>query len=176
MRITHHSRSVVVVLIIGLCTSPLARVAAQDRGLVRPLAGQRTRVLDVALSPHGTLSGQIVDSAGLPLANQPILAARVNEQPLEVTSNEQGRFSIVGMRGGLYQLSAGGAAVACRCWLAGTAPPAAGTQVLLVAEEDIQRGQRPIADLIAGPVLIGLIIAAAIAIPIAVHNSQDDAS
>jgi hypothetical protein len=44
----------------------------------------------------------------------------------------------------------------------------------MVAGEGVERGQRPFSDLLSGPLLIGLLIAAAVAIPIAIHNSQDD--
>ena len=50
------------------------------------------------------------------------------------------------------------------------------SRYLLSPNQQIQRGQRPIADFLSGPVLIGLVIAAAIAIPIAIHNSKDSAS
>jgi hypothetical protein len=42
--------------------------------------------------------------------------------------------------------------------------------VLVVADSAVARGQRPIGEILCNPVLIGLLIAAAIAIPIAVHN------
>jgi hypothetical protein len=73
-------------------------------------------------------------------------------------------------------LAAGGSVHLCRCWAAGTAPPAAQGEVLLVPIGLVERGQRPIGEILANPILIGLIIAAAIALPIAVHNSKDDAS
>lgn len=169
MRITHRRQSVTALLIISLCAAPLARLQAQER--LVPSTNDR-RVLDVALTPQGSLAGLILDGSGQPVAHQPVVAEPVAGQPHAVVSDAAGRFSIAGLRGGVYRVSAAGTSLACRCWTAGTAPPAAGEQVLLVADEEIQRGQRPIGDLLGGPVLLALIIAAAIAIPIAVHNSQ----
>jgi hypothetical protein len=47
---------------------------------------------------------------------------------------------------------------------------------MMVSSPQLVRGQQPISAVFSNPLLIGLIIAAAIAIPVAIHNSQDDAS
>ena len=43
---------------------------------------------------------------------------------------------------------------------------------------DIDRGQRPLSPLgsllLSDPVILGLVVAGAIAVPIAIHNSQND--
>ena len=80
------------------------------------------------------------------------------------------------MNAGLCRIEYGGSVLACRCWSPRTAPPAATNELLLITGDPVERGQRCIGDLFSGPVLIGLIIAAAVVIPIAVHNSQKDAS
>ena len=53
-----------------------------------------------------------------------------------------------------------------------TAPPAASQSLLLVKDGETIRGQQPIANLFTSPLVIGLVLAAAIAIPIAVNNSS----
>ena len=55
----------------------------------------------------------------------------------------------------------------------GTAPPAANDRLLLVTESNVTRGQQPINRLV-DPLLLGVIIAGAVAIPIAVRNSNND--
>jgi len=48
-------------------------------------------------------------------------------------------------------------------------------QLLVVSDSSVERGQRPIGELFCSPpFLIGALIVAAIVIPIAVHNAQDD--
>jgi hypothetical protein len=94
----------------------------------------------------------------------------------ETTTDAEGHFQFTGVRAGVVRLGNDEAGLAVRCWTHGTAPPSAIKSVLLSPNEEILRGQRPIADFLSGPVLIGLIIAAAIAIPIAIHNSKDAAS
>jgi len=44
----------------------------------------------------------------------------------------------------------------------------------VVADQQVVRGQQPFSAIFTNTLFIGLVIAAAIAIPIAVHNSQDD--
>jgi hypothetical protein len=90
-------------------------------------------------------------------------------------SDVDGQFLIAGVPAGVYQVATSNAAVPCRCWAEGTAPPAAVERLLLVEEETIVRGQRPFRELIfSPPVILATLIIAAIAIPVAIHNSQDD--
>jgi hypothetical protein len=134
-------------------------------------------VRDVALDAQGRIAGQILDAQGQPRARQIITVQRQGAQPVQTRTDAQGRFVLGDLSGGVYQIATSDASVVCRCWTANSAPPAATHELLLVAGEKVQRGQYPITDLLtSGPVLIGLVIAAAIAIPIAVHNSQDDGS
>jgi hypothetical protein len=159
--------------------TPVSELAAADsfgkaKQIARPVL--RTTLSDVELGQGGVLVGQIVDSAGQPLVGQPIVAQHVDGKPISCRSDQQGRFRIAGLKSGICRVGFGETILAYRCWSPNTAPPSAGQQLLLTASDSIKRGQRPIADLFTGPLLIGLIIGAAIAIPIAVSNSNDDAS
>ena len=153
-------------------------VAADPIGHVEQLgrSSMQPAVNDVELRPGGTLSGQVVNSAGQPLFRQAIRVQQANREPIEAASDHEGRFRLSGLNAGLCQIEFGDHAVVCRCWSANTAPPVAAKEILLTSGESVERGQRAIADLLTGPILIGMIIGAAIAIPIAIHNSQKDAS
>jgi hypothetical protein len=133
-------------------------------------------VRDVALDAQGRITGQFVDVQGQPRPHQSLVIQRQGGQPRRMSTDAQGRFVVENMSGGVYQIAADDTAVVCRCWTANSAPPVAAKQLLIVSGEGVERGQRPFCDLLTGPLLIGLVIVAAIAIPIAVHNSQDDAS
>jgi hypothetical protein len=64
--------------------------------------------------------------------------------------------------------------VTCRAWTHAAAPPAATDQLTVVDGPPLIRGQQPFSAVFTNPLFIGLVIAAAIAIPIAVHNAQHD--
>jgi hypothetical protein len=134
-------------------------------------------VRDVALGVNGSMSGQLVDVQGRARGQQIVVAVRHGAAPLQTQTDANGRFQFTGLTGGTYQVATADAALVCRCWTNQAAPPSAQRELLLVAGQDIQRGQYPIGDMLfSAPVLIALVIAAAIAIPIAVHNSQDSGS
>ena len=137
-----------------------------------------TTILDLSLGISGRLSGQVIDAQGKPMPQRTVVVQRTpGGEVVQSLTDREGRFSIENLKGGMFQISAGSASVLCRCWTANTAPPSAIRQLLLVSDDSISRGQRPIGELLfSNPILIGLIIAAAIAIPIAVHNSKKSAS
>lgn len=131
---------------------------------------------DIDLGRTQQLRGQLVNRDGKPLANQRVIALQGETTPMQTTTDRSGRFVFVGLKAGIYQVQAENCLALCRCWSDQTAPPAAVTELLLVSDDQAVRGQRPFAEILSGPILIGLIIAAAIAIPIAIHESQDSAS
>lgn len=147
--------------------------AADAIGSVSPVTRHAPQVHDVSLG-QGRLIGQFVDAQGQPRSHQIVILQRVGGNPLQTQTDQQGRFVFEQVSGGLYQIATSDAAMACRCWSDTAAPPSAIREILIVSGDGIERGQRPLADvLFSGPFLIALVIAAAIAIPIAVHNSQD---
>ena len=169
----------VLVLTVATSVTPMQELVAGDSiGNVEQLvrASVRPAISDVELLAGGVLGGQIVDATGQPLVDQAIVVRQSGREAIIARSDEKGHFRLNGLNAGLCSIEYGENLLACRCWIPNTAPPAATQELLLTASESIERGQRPIADLLCGPVLIGLIIAAAIAIPIAVHNSQKSAS
>lgn len=179
MKINTHTCWLVAVLTLVTSVAPIQELVAADQiGSVEYLSRSpiHSRINDVELMSGGTLAGQVVDSAGQPLAGVAIVVRQSTGEPITSRSDHDGRFRLSGLAAGVSQVAFGENAIACRCWSPNTAPPLAAKEVLLTASESVERGQRPIADLLSGPVLIGLIIAAAIAIPIAVHNSQKSAS
>jgi hypothetical protein len=135
---------------------------------------ENARPVDIQLGPNGVLRGVYVDQTGRGQAGVPI-EIRHHMQPVtRCVTQAGGEFHVGGLRGGLYQVLAPNAVTTARLWAAGTAPPQALEQVTVVAETDVVRGQRPFAEIITNPLVIASVIAAAIAIPIAVHNSGKD--
>jgi hypothetical protein len=133
---------------------------------------QPVRVIDIALGTGGELRGRVLDVQGRPAVASRIVVLQDGQLVATVSSGARGAFQTLSLHGGLFQVAVGNHVYVCRGWAAGTAPPAAVDQLLVVPSGVVERGQRPISDLFADPLLIGLIVAAAIAIPIAVNNSK----
>ena len=153
---------------------PLPAMAAGQAEPTSHAVRNAPMIRDVELGPGGRITGQFVDVQGQPQAKQIVVAQRQNSQPQQTHTDQHGRFVIENASGGMYQIATANSIIICRCWAENTAPPGATRDVLIVSGDGIQRGQRPIGELLfSAPVLVALVIAAAIAIPIAIHNSQD---
>ena len=146
---------------------------------------------DVQLQPGGILLGELVDPAGAPLAGAKItITGRTNQW--QATTDKEGRFGFRGLKGGSYRLDVDGQKHSCRAWTSEAAPPSAGDGLLVVKDTSVVLGQScdgpdcgcgvgvgcgscvsrrgPFAH----PLLFGAVVAAAIAIPIAIYNDDDD--
>ncbi len=141
-------------------------------------------VVDVALQTEGRLLGQLVDKQGRPLAATNIQLSDGRTQ-WRTQTDAQGRFQLAGLSGANYQLQVGGKIQSLRAWATGTAPPSAASDLLLVQDGEVilaqnctspacgsavERLKRPFAN----PWVIGGLVAAAIAIPVAINNADDD--
>jgi hypothetical protein len=168
--------------------------------LATPAAREAVRIRDVELGQHDQFVGQIVDTQGQPIAGIAVTLRNQTVQ-LQTISNNQGKFQFSGLTGGTYQLETGqletgqletgSSGQLCRLWKNGTAPPKATGQMLLVQQDgQLVLGQdcgNPVCGspvggggasrakrLLTHPLVIGGLIAAAIAIPVAIHNADDD--
>jgi hypothetical protein len=139
-----------------------------------PPAKQRPLVLDVGLDANRALRGEVRDAQGQAQANTDVVLWKKDVIVQRTRSDGKGRFRFRDLKGGHYQIATPDSKVACRAWTAGHAPPSARKSLLIVANVYSARGQQPINEVFCfNPFLMGTIIAAAIAIPIAVHNSGD---
>ncbi|MBM4003949.1 MAG: hypothetical protein FJ295_11800 [Planctomycetes bacterium] len=130
------------------------------------------KIPDVTLGEKGALTGQAVDAQGKPKVMYRIRVEQNGETVGDTATDTKGRFRLEKLRGGVCHVVTEDATFVCRCWTEETAPPAARSQLLVISQEGIERGQRPIGEAIGNPLLIGTVIAAAVAIPIAIHNSS----
>lgn len=171
------SRQVLVALMITSLLIPGHLIAAEP-----PVTGPTTAapmtlaMADVTLGPNGRLSGQVVDANGLAKANCELTVEQGGEKIAVVSSDKQGRFAAENVRPGVCHVKVNGLVSTVRCWTNNAAPPAAKPEVLVISDPLLERGQRPIGEILTNPLLITLVIAAAVAIPIAVHNSQKSGS
>ncbi len=170
------------ILAVLLATLNWIFPVSQAQALNPPTDGHATteqrpgvHINDIALGAGGQLSGMVLSRHGKPTDAFPVTVTQKGRAVGTLSPDKSGRFQISGIHGGLFQVSAGRNAYMCRGWVAGTAPPIVRDQLLIVPEGIVENGQRPFSDLFfADPVMVGLIVAAAIAIPIAVTKSRRD--
>jgi hypothetical protein len=130
-----------------------------------------TAVRDVALQEDGVLKGQVLDKQGAPLAGIPVVVARQGKQIAKTETAADGSFAVSGLNGGVYEIITARGNAVYRLWAPRTAPPAATAQALIVSGDTVVRGA------MGGSLvwILGGIVAAAIAIPLAMDD-DDDAS
>jgi hypothetical protein len=150
-----------------------------------PTAGDLPmRVVDVALGHNGVLYGQLVDRQGRQL---PITAIHLSNghQDWTTYTNAEGNFRLEGLVGSTYQVQAAGQTEIVRAWAQGTAPPQAVEGLLLVHDNSVVLGQHCGSSVcgsmicaakhpLSNPFILGGIVAAAVAIPVAIHNHDAD--
>jgi hypothetical protein len=131
------------------------------------------------------LVGQLVDAQGAPLVEAPVALLAGGKEVVRVASNEQGMFSVQGLKGGVYEVAAPGHHGVYRLWAPRTAPPSASPGVLMVSGGQVARGQYPcntgpfsaaMGWVSQHPILTAGIIATAVAIPLALDDDDDPAS
>lgn len=150
-------------------------------------SSDKLELRNVELTPAGSLEGQLLDSAGSPLANAEVTIrsqADVNKVAQRLVTNEKGQFLATGLSNGMCVVEADEATYAVRVWEKGSAPPRSLTTVAFVAEDETVRGQSRFTSnrftnwvrslTPTQKVACGVLIAAAIAIPIALDD--DDGS
>ncbi len=153
------------------CTGMLVPTSAMATS---PAAGNH----DVALREGGVLVGQVVNPQGVARANAPVSIRYADYEVVRTTTDEHGVFAAKGLRGGQYQLMTENGVSVCRLWAADTAPPAARPAALLVAGDNVVRGQGMAHDWVtwmkAHPYLTAGTVATAIAVPLALADDDDD--
>jgi hypothetical protein len=137
-----------------------------------------TTITDVALGADGMLVGQVLHAAGPPAVDTPVLLRQNGRDVAATRTDSQGNFAIRGLRGGVYELSAGQSHGLYRLWAAQTEPPSAQRGVLLVAETNLARGQSPVGVLgyLMNPWVLATAASTAIAVPIALTNDKASSS
>jgi len=159
---------VVAMTCFGFLSADVARAAGPALAQVR----------DVALQSAGVLQGQVVDAQGAPQAKAQVAAVQNGKAVAVAQTDAAGRFTLASMSGGVYELQTASNTDVYRLWAPRTAPPAAQDSVLLVNDQNVVLGQHQQGALgwLANPWVLAGIVAAAIAIPLAVANDDDDAS
>ncbi|NOY29874.1 MAG: hypothetical protein GXP28_06750 [Planctomycetes bacterium] len=135
---------------------------------------------DVALHQGGVLLGQVVDAHGASLAKTPVSLVSGGKEVARTQTDHTGKFTVSGLKGGVYQVASANHQGTYRLWSPQTAPPAAGRGIMLVSGKDVVRGQGVsgpfggVANWIAKhPIMTAGVVAAGIALPIALDDDDD---
>lgn len=180
-------RKVIVVVLIGSSVFlPAQQTLAASIPTAQNAEGSSARapavIRDVALQPGGSLRGQVLDAQGQPCPDLTVQIAKTGasgERLVAVRTNPEGRFQVAGLSGGIHAIQTPQGGALCRLWGPDTAPPAAVSDVLLVAANGPVRGQSGESPIMLGPLewaFLGAAITAAIAIPLCLSHRNNEAS
>ncbi|HLA86159.1 MAG TPA: carboxypeptidase-like regulatory domain-containing protein [Thermoguttaceae bacterium] len=166
-----------------LIPSPVVAAAAAPSKPAGNAPAAAPKAFDVELQKNGTLVGQVVNAQGAPQAKMPISLSQGDKTIATIATNDRGFFAVSRVPSGTYRVAAGQTQGVYRLWATGTAPPAAQPGTLLVVGKgpaEVARAQSPnggsgpIGYWLGNPWVIAGLVAAAVAIPVAIHNYQID--
>jgi hypothetical protein len=158
-----------------LPVAPAAAQAPVPSSTKREAPTSAPAVVDVALHEAGKLHGVVVDAQGLPMSGTDVAVVQSGKIVARSVTDASGKFVTGDLRGGVYQIAAGMGVTTVRVWEATTAPPIARPAAMVVGSPAVVRGQRKFGSLVfSDAIVLGAVVAAAIAIPIIISNSGDD--
>jgi hypothetical protein len=157
---------------------PLALAFVAAFGLVIPIQtfaapqGTVVQIDDVKLHKNGSLYGVVLTSELQPAVDKAVMIQRGKEVLATTKTNESGGFGFAGLNSGVYQLVGPEGQRTVRVWTEKAAPPSAAPQAVLVNDTvRAQYGMQRLKVFLSNPFVIAAIIATAVAIPVAIHNS-----
>lgn len=129
------------VLLLSLLTSPFtSAVVADELPLVESPDSAQVHLRNVELTEGGTLQGQYLNEAGVPVADVEVLVT-CNKSEHRATTDAAGKFSVEGLKGGRAIIRADKEVFACQLWAQGTAPPNSIKSIALVnSNGEVLRG------------------------------------
>lgn len=150
---------------VGLCLPATALATSQAK----------TGPKDVKLTQAGDLIGQVVDAQGQVIAGKSVVIQHKNHLVAAPTTDKNGYFAVKAVQPGVYRIASMKGVADYRVWTQETAPPKAAAGALLVEGKEIIRGQMngmALRNLLANPFVVAGIVATAVAVPVAIHNSK----
>jgi hypothetical protein len=131
------------------------------------------------------LLGQVLDESMQPISGLDVAIQSGGQTMATTKTDANGTFAVAGLRGGLHQITTVESIQNCRLWAPGTAPPNAAAHLRFVPGQDtVVRGQwgagppnpwmHKAKAMATNPWVIGGVVATAIAVPVLVHNLDDD--
>lgn len=162
-----------------LAGTPLALTPAVEPGQAVAHAAAEAPAVDIALGAGGRLTGRVVDAAGNAAVRVPVSIMHQGVQVVQCVTDENGLFVGENLHGGVHEVVTPSGAGSYRLWTPGAAPPIAQPQMNVV-NGPVVRGQHMghphRFGFLANPWVLGMGVAAAIAIPLALDDDDDNAS
>ena len=151
-------RLATILALLGICTSTV-------------LAAAPTTSRDLSLTKDRQLQGQVVNVQGQGVAGLEVEISAANGLRRVVKTDKEGKFSFTKVEGGLYQLAAAGRGGLVRVWRSDLAPPKAHDGALIIQGDEVARGEFLGGNgFFSNPLCLTLLVAGAIAIPLALDN------
>lgn len=140
--------------------------------------------IDVELREGGVLLGQFVSATGEPVVGKEVCLQLADGREAKMLTGDKGAFAFRGVSGAA-RLTGPDCVALTRCWSPGSAPPGASDSVLLIENQQVTRAQRYAGNaangfvqrskrLMANPLFVTGLIATSVAVPVAIHNADDD--
>lgn len=158
--------------VVGFCVPQAAFSATTQPGPAAVMA-------DVRLQESGVLRGQVVTLENAPVPDVPVSLSAGGKKLAVSKTDKGGFFTFTGLNNGVYQMISPQGQSTYRVWTHQTAPPSAKAGALVIEGTDTVRGQHQMhgfRNLLANPWFVAAVIVAAVAIPVAIHNSKGDGS
>ncbi|NQU21082.1 MAG: carboxypeptidase regulatory-like domain-containing protein [Candidatus Nealsonbacteria bacterium] len=152
-----------------LLPTPLLGATVAEPAAMPPVA---PKITDIQLQEGGLLLGQVVDFNALGVAATTVSLRQMGREIAQTTTDPTGAFAFGKLRGGTYQIVAGRSQGIYRIWAPNTAPPTAQSSVLITPSGPDVRGQGPLGYWLGNPWVITGLVAAAVAIPVGIHNHR----
>ena len=143
------------------------------------LAKLSPKARDAVLQKNGVLSGQVLDKQAKPVAKASVVLVHQGQLTTAAKTDANGKFSVAGVKPGVYQVVTDHGVSTYRVFDARTAPKTAKSTVVVVNDAEVVRGALGgggLLALLANPWVIAGLIATAIAVPLAIDAADDDAS
>jgi hypothetical protein len=130
---------------------------------------------EIQLGEKDSLRGTVMLPGGKPAANQTVVLGREGKLLQRVTADENGTFAFTGLKPGTYQVATRDAVALVKCLPENpTTNKEVSKELIMSQEAMLARGNSR--NALLHPFFVGLVILAAIAIPIAISKDNDEAS
>lgn len=135
-------------------------------------SAKRLKIMDVAMSAGGQVTGQVVDGQGIGLDGAVVTFLRGKQKIASTVTDRRGDFVVRNLSGGTYDVVAGQGHALFRCWVQNTSPPSATHKPVIVSATRVIRGQSGGVDIIT-LTTFALGVAAVTTSAISLHKAID---
>lgn len=126
--------------VAAVCAGVLSPAGIVSAGEVAPAVKPVAPVSDITLV-SGQLNGRVVDAQGVSLNGAQVVIKQNGQEVARTNSDKNGQFSVNGLKGGVYQVSAGNSEGTYRVWTERTAPPSSKNGIVMVSSPSTVRAQ-----------------------------------